>query len=398
MYLSRKVLVLSTALPAVEARPVYRKAPIVRHRGDFRWTEKPPREVQTRRAAGEGINPRAAMAPEPTGISRGQRAVAGLLVFVLVLPMLLSPSHPLAVYGFLASRYAGAFCSPPGLQDTPELSAFLTATPQLDRYRSEIRRDMADGGGGMLFAILRGPDGAYRHAPLRTWNSFLPTSLPESIRQYLDYKEVPYLGDEVALWLGGESIVAMGHYHPFGGAPSRGDTLARRLSTTSEIVVSNGLIPFVYLDGALLSYGETGPLREDVFRMIRMMEKNLTMALDEVPINVEEPTPALLTFLAFLKQVRQVDLDDRQAIGTEVMGLCNEFRSAFAGVFYAGFSPSNYTDDLDRGTMLRSLSATQMWAGSVGTYEITKAHYKMRVASGQDTLTNARAASKRSGT
>jgi hypothetical protein len=303
-------------------------------------------------------------------VLRGHRVISSLLLVVVALPVLLSPTHPVSVYGFLACRFAGFLFAAEPVDHGDGLPAFLTSGPQVARYRQETCRDMRDAGGGLLFAITRANDGVYRHAELRTWNSFLPDSLPTPIRTFMDYKEIPYLGDEVALWLRGESIVAMGHYHPFGGGPSRGDRLARRFSSTSEIIVSNGLIPFVYLDGQLLSYGEAGPLNTDVFRSIRMMEKNLTMALEEVPLDVARPTAALRSFLAYLKEFRQVDIADKGAIGAEVIGLCNEFRIDYAPAFAAGFSSSGYPDDLDRATMLSNLSATEMWGSSIRSIKV----------------------------
>ena len=313
---------------------------------------------------------------------RAHRIMASLLFVVAVLPMALAPTHPLSVYGFLAHRYAGSFFATAPADGGDELPGFLTSEAQVARYREEICGDMRDSSGGMIFAIVRATDGGYRHEAIRTWNSFLPDALPKSIRTYMDYKEIPYLGDEVALWLRGEAIVAMGHYHPFGGGPSRGDRLARSFSATSEVVVSNGLIPFVYLDGAMLSYGDAGHLNSDVFRSIRMMEKCLTMALGEVPVDAGQPTAGLQAFLAYLKESRHVDINDKEAIGAEVTGLCDEFRRTYASAFTAGFSPSNYPGDLDRESMLWNLSTTEMWASSVRAVRVASAHRRNRKASG----------------
>lgn len=309
---------------------------------------------------------------------RAHRIMAVVLAVVASLPMALAPSHPLSVYAFLAQRYAGClFATGEGGN---ELSAFLTSEVQVARYREEICGDMRDSSGGMIFAIVRARDGGYRHVALRTWNALLPDALAQSLGTYMDYKEIPYLGDEVALWLRGEAIVAMGHYHPFGGGPSRGDRLARRFSATSEVVVSNGLIPFIYLDGALLSYGDAGQLNTDVFRCIRMMEKSLTMALGEVPVDAGQPTAGLRTFLAYLKESRHVDIWDKAAIGAEVTGLCDEFRRTYAPAFTAGFSPSSYPGDLDRASMLGNLSSTEMWARSLRAVKVASVRRRNRMA------------------
>jgi hypothetical protein len=233
---------------------------------------------------------------------------------------------------------------------------------------------MLDNSGGRLFVLLHVSGGGYRQEAIRTWNSFLPDSLPEPVKGFLDYKEIPFLGDEVALWLRGDTIVATGHYHPFGGAPSRGDRLARRFSATSEVVISNGLIPFIYLDGRLLPYGEAGPVNTEVFRSIRMMEKSLTMALENLPVSAAQPTEALQSFLAYLKVARAVDISDKNKVAAEVKGLCKEFRVDYASAFPSGFGPSGYPNDLDRATMLWNLSATEMWAGSFGKFKVASVH------------------------
>ncbi len=313
---------------------------------------------------------------------RAHRIMASLLFVVAVLPMALAPTHPLSVYAFLAHRYAGSFVALAPADGGNDLSGFLASAAQVARYRKEICGDMRDSSGGMIFAIVRTPDGGYRHEAIRTWNSFLPDALPKSIRTYMDYKEIPYLGDEVALWLRGDAIVAMGHYHPFGGGPSRGDRLARSFSATSEVVVSNGLIPFVYLDGELLSYGDAGHLNSNVFRSIRMMEKCLTMALGEVPVDAGQPTAGLQVFLAYLKVSRHVDITDTEAIGAEVAGLCDEFRQTYASAFTAGFSASNYPGDLDRESMLWNLSTTEMWASSLRAVRVASTDRRNRKASG----------------
>ena len=313
------------------------------------------------------------------GARRDHRVITVFLAVVLALPMLLSPTHPIAVYGFLAHRYTGLLFGGPSGPNPEALADYLTSAPQLSRYRAEMCADMLDESGGRIFTILRSPDGTYRQATVRTWNTFIADSLPDSVTPSLDYKELPFLGDEVALWLGGETIVATGHYHPFGGGPSEGDRLARRFSATTEIIVSNGLIPFIYVDGQLVSYGEANPLNWEVFRSIRMMEKSLTMALSEVPVSARELTDGLHTFLAYLRESRQVDLTDRREVAREVMGLCKEFRKDYAPVFTAGFSARLYPDDLDRGTMLANLSATEMWALSVKSIKVASAGHRIEV-------------------
>jgi hypothetical protein len=311
-------------------------------------------------------------------VLRKHRVIAIVLVAVMALPVALSPTHPIAVYGFLVHRYVSTLSGSEEAEVTAALSGFLTSGEQLARYREEIRDDMLDNSGGRLFVLLRVSGGGYRQEAIRTWNSFLPDSLPEPVKGFLDYKEIPYLGDQVALWLRGDSIVGIGHYHPFGGAPSRGDRLAGRFSATSEVVISNGLIPFVYLDGRLLPYGEAGPVNTEVFRSIRMMEKSLTMALKDVPVSATQPTEALQSFLAYLQESRAVDISDKNEVAAEVKGLCNEFKVNYATAFPSGFSPLGYPNDLDRATMLWNLCVTDMWARSIGRIKVASVQNRYR--------------------
>jgi len=77
-----------------------------------------------------------------------------------------------------------------------------------------------------------------------------------------------------------------------------------------------------------------------------------------------------------------VDIWDREAIGAEVTGLCEEFRRDYAPAFNAGFSPSSYPGDLDRASMLGNLSATEMWARSLRAVKVASAQRRNRKASG----------------
>ena len=92
-----------------------------------------------------------------------------------------------------------------------------------------------------------------------------------------------------------------------------------------------------------------------------MMEKSLTMALENLPVSAAQPTEALQSFLAYLKVARAVDISDKNKVAAEVKGLCKEFRVDYASAFPSGFGPSGYPNDLDRATMLWNLSATEMW-------------------------------------
>lgn len=297
---------------------------------------------------------------------RMHKLFVSVLIVTLLLPMMLSPDHPVAVYGFLIQRYTRVLSKSVCASSRDGLGAFLVSTAQMERYRREACQDMVDTSGGRLFAIVHTPGGSYRQESLRTWNSFLPEALATSLGTWIDYKELPYLGDEVGLWKRGDAIVAMGHYHPFGGGPSPGDGFARRFSTTSEVVVSNGLIPFVYLDGVLVPYGPDAAMSREVFRSIRTMEKSVTMTSNYVPPSINDPSAALKSFVTFLSEGRQVNVHDRASVAQEVQRLCLEFRADYEAAFARGYVASEYTDDLDRMNMLWNLSNLEIWSFRFG--------------------------------
>lgn len=303
----------------------------------------------------------------PAPVHHSQRVLLSLMAFLLLLPAVLSAGHPVAVYGFLASRYIGALWGGGGGPVSKEVGAFLVTDEQVERYRRDSRADMLDIRGGSLFAITKTASGSYRQVRVRTWNSFLPTWLAEDLGGWLDYKEVPYLGDEVKIWLEGDTILAMGHYHPFGGGPSEGDALARRFSVTSEVVVSNGLIPFVYLDGKLLGYGDAGQLSPEVFRSMRAMEKCFTMTPEAVPVSLTRPSAAIEAFVEYLSTDRHVNTSDKTSVAKAVEGLCREFRNDYAEVFNEGYLPSAYGGNLDKVYMLWNLTNAELWACTVRT-------------------------------
>ena len=183
------------------------------------------------------------------------RILLTVLIAALLLPAVLSPTHPIAVYGYLFDTYVPPLMAPVAAGVDDGLTDFLITPDQLDRYRDELFADFNDERGGKLFVIVRESGGDFRHEPIRTWNSFLPEELPTAISRWLDRKELPYLGDSVDLWMNGDEIVAVGHYHPYGGGPSPGDQRAQSFSKFAEVVVSNGIVPMVYLHGEIIPYG-----------------------------------------------------------------------------------------------------------------------------------------------
>ncbi len=297
------------------------------------------------------------------------RSLLYLMAFILVLPMVLSPTRPIAVYGYLMATYVPGLLFPDPAKDNGELARFLVSQVQVLRYQTALRDDLADMRGGHLFAIVRGTDGTLRHEPIRTWNSFLPETLPNGLSAWLDRKELPYLGDTVDLWVRGNRVVAMGHYHPFGGGPSEGDHRAQLLSTYAEVVVSNGVVPMVFVDGEVVPYVESVDVSYDVFRSIRALEPGLLMEVQEVEINLDEPSPYLASFFGYLTKYRNIELHDRSVVAKEVGILCNEFKEDYGLVFSEGFQPDYYRMDIDRYTMLRHLQVVEMWSSTLGYYE-----------------------------
>jgi hypothetical protein len=284
---------------------------------------------------------------------------------LIALPAALSPTRPIAVYSYLAARYL------PGIlqnvhADTPgDLEEFLVAPEQVERYREELLADMAETRSGRLFAVVRSPDNRLEVTPIRTWNTFLPETLPAAVNAWLDRKEFPFLADQVTLWQEGRTIIAMGHYHVYGGGPSSGDRLAQEFSELPEVVVSNGIVPVVYLRGALLPYGGDVPISQEVFRKMRALDRALTMEIREVSVNATQPSVALVSFLAYLRDRRGVDTTCLQDVAREVALLSTEFKEDYAAHFEAGFGPLYYADNLDQVSLLNNLSTLVTWSISI---------------------------------
>lgn len=90
----------------------------------------------------------------------------------------------------------------------------------------------------------------------------------------------------------------MGHYHVYGGPPSRGDRLAQFMTSLPEIVVSNGVIPLVYLRSEMLPYGADVEITQEVFRALRTVESGLAMEVGELTAFSERPSPVLRSVLS----------------------------------------------------------------------------------------------------
>lgn len=284
------------------------------------------------------------------------RLVLMVLSPVLILPMLLSPTHPIAVYPYLIHSYE-PFLLPEALASTgADLPSFLTSPAQVQRYKSDLLEDMLDTSSGRLFAIVRCPDGTLKQESIRTWNKSLPRALSASFGKWVDRKELPYLGDKVDIWLRGNEVVAMGHYHAFGGAPSPGDEITQRFSDLPEIVVVNGVVPMVYLDSDIISYGDKVVVSAEVFRFLRPLEQSLTMDVTRSFSWPEEPSPALKSFLGFLRDHRNVDISGRDSVTKAILRLCQELRDQYAPAFPEGYRTYEYENDMDKSNFVRHVA------------------------------------------
>lgn len=289
-----------------------------------------------------------------------------LSITFLALPLLLSPTHPIAVYAYLADHGIARVFPPAFAHTNTDLSAFLISPEQVERYRTDLLEDALDTRSSALFAIVLCPDGTMKQERIRTWNAIVADALPASVANWLDRKELPFLGDEVDLWLRDHEIIAMGHYHAFGGAPSKGDRIAERLSNVPEVVVANGVVPSVYLRGDLLAYGEDVVVREEVFRSLRTLERGITMDVRGVPVFTEEPSIGLLSFLAYLRDYTDADIGTRVGVARQTLQLCLEFKDDYQRVFPHGYKLAPYAGEPDKVNFLANLQALQAWASIYG--------------------------------
>lgn len=308
------------------------------------------------------LNHRESGVNAPPKIPRRRRALTCFLGFVALLPALLSPTAPLSVYGYLAARYLPTLMPPVYADDRAGLESFLLSPAQVDRYRTEIIADLAEPCSGKLFAIVRDGDGALAHAPVRTWHGWLPETTPAPLRTWLDRKEIPWLPDLVRLWRGGQTIVAMGHYHPYGGGPSPGDQLAQEFSELPEVVVSNGVVPVIYLRGILLPYGVDVKADPSLYRSLRTLERSLLMEVRELPVSQRSPSAGINSFLAYLRDYRGTDIEDSRSVASEIQHLCGLFMTDFSTAFSEGYVPYPYQDDPDRESVVNNLASLRAWA------------------------------------
>ena len=184
--------------------------------------------------------------------------IIGALIGVQGLVSAMSPTHPIAVDAYLASKPIEAvrsYFSPQSQEqkqaEKKELEDFLTSKESVERYRSDFIEDVKDSSSEKAFVIVRNKQGKLEQKPVRTLHENLPEWVPNAIRNSLDRHCITRLGDMINIERESNQVVANGHYHVFGEMPSLGDNLPFNFDAKPKIVVRNYLIPFVYINGEL---------------------------------------------------------------------------------------------------------------------------------------------------
>ena len=197
--------------------------------------------------------------------SRKHPAVLGSLIFGQGLISSLSPTHPISVDAYFVDKAIERVVGTDEKVSQRELEDFLITEEQVNHYESDFLKDLQDVSSEKAFAIVYGKKGL-KQKPIRTIHENLPNWVPSQIKGFLDRKHIPRLDDYVDLWLNEEEVVANGHYHVFGENPSKGDKLSGKLSSKPEIVVRNGIVPFIFRNGELVSYGDNIEVSDELVK------------------------------------------------------------------------------------------------------------------------------------
>jgi hypothetical protein len=189
----------------------------------------------------------------------------------------MSPEHPLMVDAYLADNFKDLIndtVTGKKLIEKEELNSFMTSITQFNRYEDELKmaaekavEERPEKG----FIVVR-HNGKLEQRNLRNIFESLSTQFPDDIRLFLSNTSIYRLDDVVDIWMQGDKKVANGHYHPFGEAPSRIDLTMSQFTRGSDIVISNGLIPLVFIDGSLM------PIKEEI-----KLDKETSKILDYNP-------------------------------------------------------------------------------------------------------------------
>ena len=293
-----------------------------------------------------------------------------LLALLVALPAALSPEHPLAVYAYLTHVYGPALSRTVSASTHMELREFVVAPRQVMRYQGELREAARSSASPRLFVIARTPSGALRQEPIRTWDGILVGAFPDAIAKWLSRKELSFLSDEVGVWLRGEEIEAIGHYHTLGGTPSHGDGTAQWWSGRPEIVVANGIVPTVYLNGFLVPYGGDVTVTPLVCRAIRSSEASFVTDTQQNRFTSAQPSAAVRSYLAYLRDHRSIDITNLDDIVAATSTLCKEFEDSYHQVFVCGLHACKYASDSDTYSFVQKLELLRAWTECVDTRDL----------------------------
>jgi hypothetical protein len=214
---------------------------------------------------------------EPSRIKRFVKrhpAVLPAVVGAQALVSAMSPEHPLMVDAYLADNFKNAIVDNTPTTSKEELSDFLLNKDYIETtVRTDFVKDVKDVTSERNFVIIK-KNGKLEQKNIRTFNSNLSIPLPEFLRAYLDRSSFTRLDDYVDLWKEGEEIATHGHSHITGELPSKADNLVSYLTNGYDVVISNGLVPCIYIDGEHIPF-----------------ESNLK--IDEVSIKVLKRIPSI---------------------------------------------------------------------------------------------------------
>lgn len=100
--------------------------------------------------------------------------------------------------------------------------------------------------------IVRNPQGELEQKPIRTIHE--NKNLPTFLANLFDRKHMTRLDDVIKLEEQDYEIIANGHYHVFGEVPSRDDLAIGKLTPEEDIVIVNGLVPFIFQGEKYIPY------------------------------------------------------------------------------------------------------------------------------------------------
>lgn len=260
-------------------------------------------------------------------------------------PSMLSPTHPLASYGYLTHIHFGE-----KRDISDEVKKDFLVNPEQTLNHTNILVEDADLLVGEKSVVLTlGDNGKLSQEKIRTWNELIPgfvaNNFPDFFRFWLDGKHLSRLDDKVDLWLEGKEIVAEGHFHVYGEEPSFGDLVAQKLAPIDQYVIANGIVPRVYFNGELVPYsGEEVVVLDHVMKFMRGQENIFPEKIGNRDLSNEERLEAVRSFLGFLRDNRHVDINSVPEIQDSLEDLLDNFKDQYAFAFNKGFNPRDYSD------------------------------------------------------